>query len=421
MDPRGVSLQAAVAKLYQTESRKVLATLIRLLGSFELAEEGLQDAFSAALQQWPQQGWPAQPVAWLVSAGRFKVIDRLRQHKRQQDYVSTVQASLEDDDSLYQADHGVDLSWPDDELRLIFTCCHPALSLEAQLALTLREVCGLTTEQIAAAFLSSAPTIAQRIVRAKQKISQAAIPYEIPQQAQLPTRLAAVLKVIYLLFNEGYSQGLEITAAMTESLAAQAIRLNRWLLTLLPDGEAQALLALMLLQQSRQAARTDHHGDLILLAEQDRQLWDQALIREGCQLTEQALKAGRIGPYGLQAAIAAVHAKSASAATTDWRQICGLYQVLYRLDPSAVVALNYAVAIGQRDGPAAALPMLLQLEQAGELGNYHLLPAALADSYRQLAEPAKAQHYYQLALQQCRHPAEQRFLARQLQGLATSA
>ena len=407
---------AVVAALYQQHARRVLATLIRLLGDFNLAEDGLQEAFAAALQQWPEQGLPDNPLSWLVSAGRFKAIDKLRSQQRQRATAEAWLLEQGDDVGLVN-----DTEWPDDpamlqddELRLIFICCHPALSPEARLALTLREVCGLTTEQIARAFLQSPVTIAQRIVRAKQKIRDAAIPYEVPQAAQLPERLDTVLKVIYLLFNEGYSQSSGDKLLCAE-LSAQAIRLARLLQQLLPDdGEIKALLALLLLQESRRAARLDAAGDLIVLAEQNRALWDQLLIAEGVQLTEQALSGPRFGPYALQAAIAALHAESPAAADTDWPQIVALYDVLQRLEPGPVVALNRAVAIGQRDGAAAALPLLQALEQQGGLSNYHLLDAALADCYRQLQQVELARHYYQQAFGKTNQAAEQRFLQKML-------
>lgn len=408
---------AVIAALYQQHSRRVLATLIRLLGDFTLAEEGLQEAFTAALQQWPAQGLPDNPLSWLVSAGRFKVIDKIRQQQHQR---QTAQAWLQEqgeDAGLYHAEPPESEFLQDDELRLIFICCHPALSPEARLALTLREVCGLTTEQIASAFLQSPVTIAQRIVRAKQKIRDAAIPYEVPQAAQLPERLDTVLKVIYLLFNEGYSQS-SGDKLLCRELSAQAIRLARLLQQLLPeDGEIKALLALLLLQESRRAARLDVAGDLVLLAEQDRTLWDAALIAEGVRLTEQALSGPRFGPYALQAAIAALHAESPAASATDWPQIVALYDVLLRLEPGPVVALNRAVAIGQRDGAAVALPLLQALAQQGELGSYHLLDAALADCYRQLQQAELARHYYQQALAKTNQAAEQRFLQKMLKML----
>ncbi len=407
---------AAIAALYQQHSRRVLATLIRLLGDFTLAEEGLQEAFTAALQQWPAQGLPDNPLSWLVSAGRFKVIDKLRSQQRQRVTAEAWLLEQGDDAGLVRDPESPDdmAILQDDELRLIFICCHPALSPEARLALTLREVCGLTTEQIASAFLQNPVTIAQRIVRAKQKIRDAAIPYEVPQADQLPERLDTVLKVIYLLFNEGYSQSSGDKLLCTE-LSAQAIRLARLLQQLMPaDGEIKALLALLLLQESRRAARLDAAGDLITLAEQDRTLWDAALITEGVSLTEQALSGPRFGPYALQAAIAALHAESTAAADTDWRQIVALYDVLLRLEPGPVVALNRAVAIGQRDDAAAALPLLQALEQQGELGSYHLLDAALADCYRQLQQATLARQYYQQALGKTSQAAEQRFLQKML-------
>lgn len=410
---------AVIAALYQQHSRRVLATLIRLLGDFTLAEEGLQDAFTAALQQWPAQGLPDNPLSWLVSAGRFKVIDKLRSQQRQRVTAEAWLLEQGDDAGLVTDTESPDdmTILQDDELRLIFICCHPALSPEARLALTLREVCGLTTEQIASAFLQSPVTIAQRIVRAKQKIRDAAIPYEVPQAAQLPERLDTVLKVIYLLFNEGYSQS-SGDKLLCGELSAQAIRLARLLQQLLPDdGEIKALLALLLLQESRRAARLDPAGDLVLLAEQDRTLWDAALIAEGVRLTEQALSGPRFGPYALQAAIAALHAESPAASATDWPQIVALYDVLLRLEPGPVVALNRAVAIGQRDGAAVELPLLQALAQQVELGSYHLLDAALADCYRQLQQTELARHYYQQALAKTSQAAEQRFLQKMLKML----
>lgn len=414
-----VVIPAVIAALYQQHARRVLATLIRLLGDFTLAEEGLQEAFTAALQQWPAQGLPDNPLSWLVSAGRFKVIDKLRSQQRQRVTAEAWLLEQGDDAGLVTDTESPDdmTILQDDELRLIFICCHPALSPEARLALTLREVCGLTTEQIASAFLQSPVTIAQRIVRAKQKIRDAAIPYEVPQAAQLPERLDTVLKVIYLLFNEGYSQS-SGDKLLCGELSAQAIRLARLLQQLLPDdGEIKALLALLLLQESRRAARLDPAGDLVLLAEQDRTLWDATLITEGVRLTEQALSGPRFGPYALQAAIAALHAESPAASATDWPQIVALYDVLLRLEPGPVVALNRAVAIGQRDGAAVALPLLQALAQQGELGSYHLLDAALADCYRQLQQTELARHYYQQALTKTSQAAEQRFLQKMLKML----
>ncbi len=407
----------AISALYQQQSRRVLATLIRLLGDFELAEEALQEAFACALQQWPVEGFPEQPRAWLVSTGRFKAIDKIRQQQTQRKYQQQWLFEQDEDIEAFQADEANHQCWQDDELRLIFTCCHPALSTEAQIALTLREICGLTTEQIAKAFLTSPVTIAQRIVRAKNKIRDAAIPYEIPTAEQLPERLDAVLKVIYLLFNEGYSQSSGDQLLCAE-LCAQAIRLGYLLLQLQPDTETMGLLALLLLQESRRTARIDPQGDLILLADQDRSLWDQALIQQGIQLVERSLTGRRIDPYGLQAAIAALHAESSDAASTDWPQIVALYDLLYRFEASPVVLLNRAVAISMAQSPAAALPLLLALKQSGELAQYHLLDAALADVHQKLGHNQQAGFYYQQALRKTSQQAEQRFLQKRLQNLA---
>jgi RNA polymerase sigma-70 factor (ECF subfamily) len=405
-----------ISVLYQQESRRVLATLIRLLGDFELAEEALQEAFTCALQQWPVDGLPEQPRAWLVSTGRFKAIDKIRQQHSQRKYQQQWLFEHDEDPDLFQAEEAKNHHWQDDELRLIFTCCHPALSSEAQIALTLREICGLTTEQIAKAFLTSPVTIAQRIVRAKNKIRDAAIPYEIPDPEQLPARLDAVLKVIYLLFNEGYSQSSGDQLLCAE-LSAQAIRLGFLLVQLQPESETLGLLALLLLQESRRSARTDAQGELILLADQDRSLWDRSLIEQGIQLVERSLSGRRIGPYGLQAAIAALHAESPDAASTDWPQIVALYDVLYRFEASPVVLLNRAVAISMAQGPAAALPILLALEQSGELAHYHLLDVALADLHQKLGLSRQAKAYYQQALGKTSQQAEQRFLQKQLEAL----
>lgn len=403
----------SISALYQQESRRVLATLIRLLGDFELAEEALQEAFACALQQWPVDGLPEQPRAWLVSTGRFKAIDKIRQQQTQRNYQQQWLFEHDENPQRFQADEADSHHWQDDELRLIFTCCHPALSTEAQIALTLREICGLTTEQIAKAFLTSPVTIAQRIVRAKNKIRDAAIPYEIPTADQLPERLDAVLKVIYLLFNEGYSQSSGDQLLCAE-LSAQAIRLGYLLVQLQPESETLGLLALLLLQESRRSARTDTQGELILLADQDRSLWDKSLIEQGIQLVERSLSGRRIGPYGLQAAIAALHAESPDAASTDWPQIVALYDVLYRFEASPVVLLNRAVAISMAQGPAAALPILLALEQSGELAHYHLLDVALADLHQKLGLFQQAKAYYQQALGKTSQQTEQRFLQKQL-------
>ncbi|WP_337842238.1 sigma-70 family RNA polymerase sigma factor [Rheinheimera sp.] len=399
---------AEIARLYQQHQRAVLATLIRLLGDFDQAEDACHEAFIAALAQWPEQGLPANPRAWLVSAGRFKAIDKWRrqQHEQSMAELPELASECQDKDSSLLTD---------DELRLVFTCCHPALAIEARLALTLREICGLTTEQVARAFLQSPVTIAQRIVRAKQKIRNAAIPYQVPSDQQLPERLDAVLKVIYLLFNEGYHQSSGEQLLSCE-LTVQAIRLAEQLLPLFPDAEVKGLLALMWLQQSRSQARLDPQGEVVLLAEQNRALWDQRLITQGIRLTEQALQSGRVGPYALQAAIAAVHAESPTAADTDWAQIIGLYDLLLRLQPSAVVALNRAVAFGQLHGAAAALTLLLPLQQ--ELAAYHLYYVALADCYKKQQQWSLAADALQQALQLCQLEPERRLLQRQLQQMS---
>jgi RNA polymerase sigma-70 factor (ECF subfamily) len=389
------------ATLYRTESRRVLATLIRLLGDFDLAEEALAEAWRAAIEQWPKEGVPQNPRAWLVSTGRFKAIDAIRREAR---FSHLDQETLESFPAEPEPEReGIE----DDRLRLIFTCCHPALAPEAQVALTLREVCGLSTEAIARAFLSPTPTLAQRIVRAKTKIRDARIPYAVPGKAELAERLDAVLRVIYLVFNEGYSpsSGDAVTRA---DLSGEAIRVGRLLVELLPEAEAKGLLALMLIQESRRDARSKPDGDLVLLEDQDRSRWDRALIAEGVALTTDALKTRMFGPYSLQAAIAAVHAEAPSAAETDWREIIGLYDVLSRLDPSPVVALNRAVAVAMRDGPEAGLPLVDAL--LGELDGYHLAHAARADLCRRLGNKAEAIASYRKALSLSRQAPERRFL-----------
>ena len=401
-----------VDAVYRTESRRVLATLIRLLGDFDLAEEALHDAFAAAVERWPRDGVPANPRAWLVSAGRFKAIDGLRRRARFD--ASLVQLAerldTETGDAVPDDQEGVD----DDQLRLIFTCCHPALPPDAQTALTLREVCGLTTEEIARAFLAQAPTIAQRIVRAKAKIRDARIPYEVPTRADLPGRLDTVLQVIYLVFNEGYSasSGPSLTR---HDVSAEAIRLGRLLVGLLPEPEAVGLLALMLLQESRRAARSSTAGELILIDEQDRSLWNPELVSEGAALVERALLSRRFGPYTLQAAIAAVHAEAESAAATDWAQIVALYDVLCRADPSPVVELNRAVAVAMRDGPAAGLTLIDAILARGDLTEYHLAHSARADLCRRLGLTAQARASYERALRLTRQEPERRFLERRLE------
>ena len=401
----------AVNAVYIAESRRVLATLIRLLGDFDAAEEALHDSFRAALEQWPRDGIPANPRAWLVSAGRFKAIDSLRRRKRfdaLDEVANAVDLAVEDPAAWADPE-----SVEDDRLRLIFTCCHPALSADAQVALTLREVCGLTTEEIARAFLTPAPTLAQRIVRAKAKIRDAGIPYQVPTPAELPERLDAVLRVIYLVFNEGYaaSSGTTLTR---HDVSAEAIRLGRLLVELLPEPEAMGLLALMLLHESRRAARTSADGELILLDDQDRSKWDRAQIAEGTALVERVLLSQRVGPYAIQAAIAAVHAEAPTAAATDWNEIVGLYDVLRRLDPSPVIELNRAVAVAMRDGSEAGLRLIDAILDRGELREYRLAHAARAEFCRRMGQIDDARAAYQRALELTRQEPERRFLEKRL-------
>lgn len=396
----------SVEAVYRSESRRVLATLIRLLGDFNLAEEALHEAFFVAVQRWPLDGVPDNPRAWLVSTGRFKAIDRLRREAR---FTPLLQ---EQADALEAADWS-DQDVEDDRLRLIFTCCHPALAADAQAALTLREICDLTTEEIARAFLATPATIAQRIVRAKGKIREAKIPYQVPSLDELPERLDSVLRVIYLVFNEGYSasMGADLTR---EALTREAIRLGRLLLELLPEPEVMGLLALMLLHESRRPARTSANGELVLLDEQDRSLWDAALIAEGCALVEQALGTRRFGPYGLQAAIAAVHAEASRADETDWPQIVGLYDVLLRAAPSPVIELNRAVALAMRDGPLAGLQQVEGILARGELLDYHWVHSARGEFCRQLGRVKEARAAYEKALSLTQQAPEKRFLEQRL-------
>ena len=407
------NMRAIVEGVYRSESRRVFATLIRLLGDFDIAEEALHDAFRAALEQWPRDGVPANHRAWLVSAGRFKAIDGMRRRTRF-DALDDVAEQVENLADETTAPGAGDIE--DDRLRLIFTCCHPALQPDAQVALTLREVCGLTTEEIAHAFLAAAPTLAQRIVRAKAKIRDARIPYQVPSQDNLPERLDSVLRVIYLVFNEGYaaSSGASLTR---HDLSGEAIRLARLLAGLLPAPEALGLLALMLLHESRRAARTSPSGDLILLDQQDRSRWNRELIAEGTALVERALSSGRSGPYSIQAAIAAVHAEAPGAAATDWAQIVGLYDVLARMEPSPVIQLNRAVAVAMRDGPEAGLALVDAILARGELSDYRLAHAARADLCRRLGKIAESRESDQRALALSRQEPERRFLERRLADL----
>lgn len=401
--------------IYKTESRRIYATLVRMLGDMALAEEALQEAFFAAVKQWPEQGVPENPRAWLVSTGRFKAIDNLRRQARFQTPLDAVADHLESDtpDPSEWADEDIE----DDRLRLIFTCCHPALAMESRVALTLREVCGLATEEIASAFLTATPTLAQRIVRAKAKIRDAGIPYEVPSTAQLPERLDGVLQVIYLMYNEGYSSssGNRITRA---DLSAEAIRLGELLLDLQPEPETMGLLALMLLQESRRETRTDEDGELVLLPDQDRSRWDRNKIARGAALLKQALKTRRFGPYCIQAAIAAVHAEAPTAETTDWYEIVGLYDLLLRIEPTPVIALNRAVAVAMRDGPTTALPLVEELITNGQLAQYHLAHAVRADLCRRLGRIDDARSAYERALELVRQEPEKRFLLRRLAELA---
>lgn len=402
---------AQIDAVYQAESRRVLATLIRLLGDFDAAEEALHDAFRAALEQWPRDGMPANPRAWLVSTGRFKAIDAMRRRKRF-DPLETIGDPADVAGAPMPA-FGDDEGLEDDRLRLIFTCCHPALAPDAQIALTLREVCGLTTEEIARAFLTPAPTLAQRIVRAKGKIKTARIPYQVPGRRELPDRLDAVLRVIYLVFNEGYAatSGPSVTR---HDLAGEAIRVGRLIVDLLPEPEAMGLLALMLLHESRRAARMSADGELILLDAQDRTLWDRAQIAEGVALVQRGLERRRVGPYLLQAAIAAVHAEARTSGDTDWAEVVGLYDVLLRVEPSPVIALNRAVAVAMRDGAEAGLALVDALAERGELKDYRLLHAARADFCRRLGRRADAAESYERALALTRQEPERRFLERRL-------
>ncbi|MDT3779201.1 RNA polymerase sigma factor [Nitrospira sp. MA-1] len=404
-------VREVVEEVYRTESRRVLATLIRLLGDFDAAEEALHEAFAVAVDQWTRDGVPANPRTWLVSTGRFKAIDGIRRRTRFDASLAEFATQLEA--GIHDPQENTDDSIDDDRLRLIFTCCHPALSSEAQVAMTLREVCGLTTEEIAKAFLTSPPTVAQRIVRAKAKIRKARIPYEVPSETALPDRLDAVLRVIYLVFNEGYSasSGESLTR---HDLSAEAIRLGRLLLELLPDGEAIGLLALMLLHDSRRAARISRTGDLILLEDQDRSLWNRDQIREGATLVGQAFASGQIGPYTIQAAISGVHSQAAHPKATDWPQIVSLYDLLMQASPSPVVELNRAVAVAMRDSPLAGLTLIDAILTRGDLHNYYLAHSARAELCRRLGRTAEAKSAYERALCLTQQKPEKRFLEQRL-------
>lgn len=399
-------LRARIDALYREESGRILASLIRLLGDFDRAEDAMHDAFGAALERWPVDGVPANPRSWLISTGRFKAIDALRRRARIDSSQDTIADTLHAEASAAAVGDG---ELHDDRLKLIFTCCHPAVPADAHAALTLREICGLTTEEIARAFLTTSPTIAQRIVRAKNKIREARIPYQVPSGPELPERLAAVLAVVYLLFNEGYSASAGPTLMRSE-LSVEAIRLGRVLFELLPEPEVMGLLSLMLLHESRRAARVGSEGDLVLLEQQDRSLWDRKLIHEGIGLVEQALATRRFGPYTLQAAIAAVHAEAPTAEATDWRQIAALYGALAAMQPSPVIELNRAVAIAMHQGPEAGLALIDALLARGELQGYHPAHSARADLCRRLGRRDEARSAYQRALTLAPSEPERRFL-----------
>lgn len=404
-------IRGKVDAVYRAESRRVFATLVRLLGDFDLAEEALHEAFISAVEQWQRDGVPENPRAWLVSAGRFKAIDTIRRRARFDASLSDIAQRLDRDKSgdVLPDDDRVE----DDRLRLIFTCCHPAIAAEARVALTLREVCGLTTEEIARAFLTAPPTLAQRIVRAKAKIKTAGIPYQVPSKADLPERLETVLQVIYLVFNEGYSasSGASLTRA---DLSDEAIRLGRLLVELLPDAEVLGLLALMLLHESRRGARATDSGELILLDAQDRSLWNRQQIAEGTDLVQRAFATGQIGQYSVQAAISAVHAQAPAAAETDWDQIVSLYDLLLQAGPSPVIELNRAVAVAMRDGPAAGLALVDGILARGDLADYHLAHSARADFCRRLGKTAEARESYERALTLTQLGPERRFLEKRL-------
>jgi RNA polymerase sigma-70 factor (ECF subfamily) len=403
-----------VDTIYRTESRRIFATLIRLLGDFDLAEDAMHEAFRVAMEQWPRDGIPDNPRAWLVSTGRFKAIDTLRKQNR---FDASLGAVVEKFGLLYTHTDITDAAIKDDQLRLIFTCCHPLLSFNARVALTLREVCGLTTEAIAHAFLTNPPTLAQRIVRAKAQIRDARIPYEVPSHETLPDRLSAVLQVIYLVFNEGYAASSGKTLTRPD-ISGEAIRLGRLLVDLLPEPEAVGLLSLMLLHESRRIARTSPDGDIVLLEDQDRALWNQALMAEGSRLTRQAWRSDQIGPYTIQAAIAAVHTAAPTFDDTDWAQIVGLYDLLLQVTPSPIVEISRAVAIAMRDGPAAGLELIDEILEPGDMANYHPAYVVRGDLCRRLGKTAEARTAYEQALVLAEQEPEQRFIEQQLASLS---
>jgi RNA polymerase sigma-70 factor (ECF subfamily) len=412
-EPIPPDIRTQLDTVYRAEAGRIRATLIRLLGSFDVAEDAMHDAFNAALLHWPTEGIPANPRTWLISTARFKAIDGIRRRTRFEASQGDIADVLHGSEPATAA---VDGELPDDRLKLIFTCCHPALAPDARAALTLREVCGLTTEEIARAFLTSAPTIAQRIVRAKAKIRDERLPYQVPSGTELPERLGAVLAVVYLLFNEGYSasSGPSLTRA---ELSAEAIRLGRILLELLPEPEVIGLLALMLLHESRRATRVSAEGELVLLEQQDRSAWNQAYIREGIALVERALVTRRFGPYTLQAAIAALHCEASTPEATDWRQICALYAALLALQPSPVVELNRAAAVAMQEGPAAGLALMEALLARGELRDYYLAHSARADLYRRLGRRDEARTAYAQAAALAQSEPEKRYLEKRLREL----